>query len=450
MDRKKKKLNLNLLDHTHKKKIALPQDAKRALKEAKVKKALERKAAEEAAKKAAAAAGGDAAGNSKKAAAKAEKDAARAAEAAELAAFVEQARKTPLGSKKDYSGAMPKTYDPKFVEAAVYAWWESKGFFSPPSAEEVDELKKKKEEEENGENERETGDDSIDPGSPFTMVIPPPNVTGSLHLGHALMAAIEDAIVRWARMRGRPTLWVPGTDHAGIATQTVVEKTLAREKGLTRHDLGRDKFVDEVHAWVDKYGNTICSQLRRVGASPDWKRQAFTMDGNLSAAVQEAFLRLHAEGLIYRDHRLVNWSSRLKTAISDIEVREGEGERGREREREEEKGRERAREREKKKKTSSKKKKKKKKKKTHFFFSPTKKKKKKKKRRRKKKKKKKLNPFVFFAYQKKQTKQKTGRLHRHPRLPQAESPRVRPARRVWRPHLLRLPSRLVVGAGEGS
>ena len=299
------------------------QDAKRALKEAKVKKAMERKAAEEAAKKAAAAAGGDAAGNSKKAAAKAEKEAARAAEAAELAAFVEQARRTPAGSKKDYSGiAMPKTYDPKFVESAVYAWWEAKGFFSPPSAEEVERLKAKAAADGSSDGGGEDGgDDSIDPGTPFTMVIPPPNVTGSLHLGHALMAAIEDAIVRWARMRGRPTLWVPGTDHAGIATQTVVEKTLARERGLTRHDLGREKFVDEVHAWVDKYGNTICSQLRRVGASPDWTRQAFTMDANLSAAVQEAFLRLHAEGLIYRDHRLVNWSSRLKTAISDIEVR---------------------------------------------------------------------------------------------------------------------------------
>ena len=289
------------------------QDAKRALKEAKVKKAMERKAAEEAAKKAAAASGGDAAdANSKKAAAKAEKEAARTAEAAELATFVEQARKTPAGTKKDYSGAMPKTYDPKFVEAAVYAWWESKGFFSPPSVEEVEERRKKA--------GGDADDDSLDPGTPFTMVIPPPNVTGSLHLGHALMAAIEDAIVRWSRMRGRPTLWVPGTDHAGIATQTVVEKTLARERGLSRHDLGREKFVDEVHAWVDKYGNTICSQLRRVGASPDWSRQAFTMDGNLSAAVQGAFLRLHSEGLMYRDHRLVNWSSRLKTAISDIEV----------------------------------------------------------------------------------------------------------------------------------
>ena len=278
---------------------------------------MERKAAEEAAKKAAAASGGDAAAGSKKAAAKAEKDAARAAESAELAAFVEQARKTAPGSKKDYSGEMPKTYDPKFVEAAVYAWWESKGFFSPPSAEEVEEMKRAAEKEKEENND----DDSTDPETPFTMVIPPPNVTGSLHLGHALMAAIEDAIVRWARMRGRPTLWVPGTDHAGIATQTVVEKTLARERGLSRHDLGREKFVEEVHAWVDKYGNTICSQLRRVGASPDWERQAFTMDSNLSAAVQEAFLRLHAEGLIYRDHRLVNWSSRLKTAISDIEVR---------------------------------------------------------------------------------------------------------------------------------
>jgi len=195
------------------------------------------------------------------------------------------------------------------VEAATYAWWEACGYFQPDAAAQAGTLP-------SGADDGAGGP----PGAPFTMVIPPPNVTGSLHLGHALMASIEDAIVRWHRMCGRRTLWVPGTDHAGIATQTVVEKQLAREKGLTRHEVGRSAFVDSVHAWVDKYGNTICSQLRRLGASPDWSRQAFTMDARCSRAVLEAFLRLHASGLVYRDHRLVNWSTRLKTAISDIEV----------------------------------------------------------------------------------------------------------------------------------
>ena len=234
--------------------------------------------------------------NSKKAAQKAEKEAARAREAAELASFIDAARATPAGAKKDYTAAPPKVYDPKFVEAATYAWWEKCGYFAPA----------------------DPAPGSTEP--PFVMVIPPPNVTGSLHLGHALMAAIEDAIVRWNRMRGRVTLWVPGTDHAGIATQTVVEKTLAREKGVTRHAMGRDAFVGAVHEWVDKYGGQICRQLRRVGASPDWGRQAFTMDDKLTKAVKEAFLRLHARGKVYRAHRLVNWSTRLNTAISDIEV----------------------------------------------------------------------------------------------------------------------------------
>ena len=233
----------------------------------------------------------------------------QAKDAEELAAAVAAARATPAGSKKDYATPFPKGYAPQLVEAATYAWWEACGFFAPDAAAKAG-------------TPLSHADDAAGgpPDAPFTMVIPPPNVTGSLHLGHALMAAIEDAVVRWHRMCGRRTLWVPGTDHAGIATQTVVEKQLAREKGLTRHDLGREAFVDAVHAWVDKYGNTICSQLRRLGASPDWSRQAFTMDARCSAAVQEAFTRLHARGLVYRDHRLVNWSTRLKTAISDIEV----------------------------------------------------------------------------------------------------------------------------------
>jgi valyl-tRNA synthetase len=318
------------------------QDAKKAAKAAAKAKAKERLEAMEAAK-----AAGPGAGASKKAAAKAEKEAARvrfgflffwwwrgmeratrppsslphthhlpsspsqpqAKEAEELEAAIAAAASTPAGSKKNYATPFPKGYAPRLVEAATYAWWEAAGFFAPDAAAKAG-------------TPASHADDAAGgpPDAPFTMVIPPPNVTGSLHLGHALMASIEDAIVRWHRMCGRRTLWVPGTDHAGIATQTVVEKQLAREKGLTRHDLGREAFVDSVHAWVDKYGNTICSQLRRLGASPDWTRQAFTMDARCSRAVREAFLRLHSSGLVYRDHRLVNWSTRLKTAISDIEV----------------------------------------------------------------------------------------------------------------------------------
>ena len=150
------------------------------------------------------------------------------------------------------------------------------------------------------------------------MVIPPPNVTGTLHLGHALTNAIEDSIVRWKRMSGCETLWVPGVDHAGIATQVVVEKQLMKDEGKTRHDLGRDAFVDKVWEWKRNYANTITHQLRRLGTSVDWSREAFTMDDNLTAAVKEAFIRLYEKGKIYRSKRLVNWCCQLRTAISDI------------------------------------------------------------------------------------------------------------------------------------
>src|SRR5690606_32886483 len=149
---------------------------------------------------------------------------------------------------------------------------------------------------------------------------PPPNVTGSLHLGHALTNSIEDTLTRWHRMRGDVTLWVPGTDHAGIATQSVVEKKLKRDEGLTRHALGRDEFINRVWQWKEQYGNRITSQIRHLGASVDWSREAFTMDEKLSRAVNEAFCRFHEDGLLYRARRLVNWSCALKSAISDIEV----------------------------------------------------------------------------------------------------------------------------------
>lgn len=152
------------------------------------------------------------------------------------------------------------------------------------------------------------------------MVIPPPNVTGSLHLGHALTNAIEDAITRYNRMKGRTVLWVPGCDHAGIATQVVVEKKLWRDEKLTRHDLGREKFIEKIWEWRSQKGDRIYDQLRRLGSSFDWSRASFTMDPKLCRAVNEAFVRLHEDGSIYRSSRLVNWSCSLRSAISDIEV----------------------------------------------------------------------------------------------------------------------------------
>nr|KAJ0195012.1 hypothetical protein LSAT_V11C700366640 [Lactuca sativa] len=200
---------------------------------------------------------------------------------------------TPSGDKKKLSQQMAKQFSPVAVEKSWYAWWEQSGFFEANSS-------------------------SSKP--PFTIVLPPPNVTGALHIGHALTAAIQDTIIRWRRMSGYNTLWVPGMDHAGIATQVVVEKKIMRERKMTRHDVGREKFVEEVWQWKEEYGGTILKQLRRLGASLDWSRECFTMDEKRSNAVTEAFVRLYKEGLIYRDLRLVNWDCVLRTAISDIEV----------------------------------------------------------------------------------------------------------------------------------
>ncbi|ELP86435.1 valyl-tRNA synthetase, putative, partial [Entamoeba invadens IP1] len=157
-------------------------------------------------------------------------------------------------------------------------------------------------------------------GKKFVIVIPPPNVTGKLHIGHALTNSIQDTIVRYHRMLGDTTLWVPGVDHAGIATQVVVEKKLMKEQGITRHDIGREKFLEEVWKWKDEYGKGICEQLKRLGSSLDWSREVFTMDETRSQAVKEAFCRFYEKGLLYREQRLVNWCCTLKTAISDIEV----------------------------------------------------------------------------------------------------------------------------------
>ncbi|XP_074654365.1 valine--tRNA ligase-like [Tubulanus polymorphus] len=208
---------------------------------------------------------------------------------------------TPKGEKKDTSCAMPDAYSPRYVEAAWYDWWEKSGFFKP-------------------EYGRKSLSEAKNNKGIFMMVIPPPNVTGLLHLGHALTNAVEDAITRWNRMKGKMALWNPGCDHAGIATQVVVEKKLAKERGITRHDLGREKFVAEVWKWKDEKGHHIYDQLKKIGGSFDWDRACFTMDPKLCQAVTEAFIRLHEKGVIYRANRLVNWSCTLNSAISDIEV----------------------------------------------------------------------------------------------------------------------------------
>jgi valyl-tRNA synthetase len=183
-----------------------------------------------------------------------------------------------------------KDYRPAEIEAHHYARWEAAGYFSPQGN-----------------------------GAPYCIVIPPPNVTGTLHMGHALQDTIMDALTRYHRMRGYRTLWQPGTDHAGIATQMVVERLLNRE-GTDRHALGRERFLERVWQWKERSGNTISQQLRRLGASVDWTRDRFTMDEGLSRAVTEVFVRLYDEGLIYRGKRLVNWDPVLQTALSDLEV----------------------------------------------------------------------------------------------------------------------------------
>ncbi|KAK4776247.1 hypothetical protein SAY87_024208 [Trapa incisa] len=189
------------------------------------------------------------------------------------------------------SPEMAKSFD--FTsEERIYSWWESQGYFKPNS---------------------DKG------GDPFVISMPPPNVTGSLHMGHAMFVTLEDILVRYHRMKGRPTLWVPGTDHAGIATQLVVERMLATE-GKKRVDMTRDEFTNQVWEWKDKYGGTITNQIKRLGASCDWSREHFTLDEQLSRAVIEAFLRLHEKGLIYQGSYMVNWSPNLQTAVSDLEV----------------------------------------------------------------------------------------------------------------------------------
>ena len=188
---------------------------------------------------------------------------------------------------------LPKVYDPSSVEGPLYKFWEENGFF----AAEVDENKK-----------------------PFTIVMPPPNVTGQLHMGHAFDETLQDILIRFKRMQGYSALWMPGTDHAGIATQIKVEENLRVNEGLTRYDLGRDKFLERVWEWKERYGSRIIEQLKKLGSSCDWRRERFTMDEGCSKAVREVFVNLYEKGLIYKGNRIINWCPHCATALSDAEV----------------------------------------------------------------------------------------------------------------------------------
>ncbi len=188
---------------------------------------------------------------------------------------------------------LDKSFQPGEVETRLYKEWEESGAFKE------------------GQNKD---------GDPFCIVIPPPNVTGSLHMGHALNNSLQDVLVRYFRMQGKDVLWQPGTDHAGIATQMVVERQLADENNTDRRTMGREAFVKRVWEWKEESGGIITQQLRRLGASCDWSRERFTMDDGLSKAVLKVFVKLYEEGLIYKDKRLVNWDPKLLTAISDLEV----------------------------------------------------------------------------------------------------------------------------------
>ncbi len=187
---------------------------------------------------------------------------------------------------------MEKTYNPGGFEEKIYKNWEEKGYFSA----------------------------KVDPGKlPFTIVMPPPNITGQLHMGHALDETLQDILIRFMRMRGYSALWLPGTDHASIATEVKIVEQLA-EEGLTKQDVGREEFLRRAWAWKEKYGGRIVEQLKRLGSSCDWDRLAFTMDERCSRAVREVFVNLYEKGLIYRGARIINWCPECKTALSDAEV----------------------------------------------------------------------------------------------------------------------------------
>ncbi|ORU23957.1 valine--tRNA ligase, partial [Francisella tularensis subsp. holarctica] len=185
-----------------------------------------------------------------------------------------------------------KNYNPKEIEQANYQNWEASGKFACGNTDSKD---------------------------TYTIMLPPPNITGTLHMGHGFQMSLMDILIRYNRMSGKDTLWQPGTDHAGIATQMVVERQL-NAQGISRHDLGRENFVSKVWEWKELSGGTITSQMCRIGASPDWDRERFTMDKGLSDAVKKCFIKLYEDGLAYRGERLVNWDPKLKTAVSDLEV----------------------------------------------------------------------------------------------------------------------------------
>jgi valyl-tRNA synthetase len=197
---------------------------------------------------------------------------------------------------------LAKGYEHREVEARWYPFWKERGFFH--------------------------GDEHDRARPAFSIVLPPPNVTGSLHLGHALTATLQDVLIRWKKMSGFNTLWLPGTDHAGIATQMIVEKELKKTEKKSRHDLGREEFLRRVWAWKEKYGSRIGEQHQALGASLDWERERFTMDEGLSRAVREVFVRLHEEGLVYREKKLINWCPDCRTALSDLEVEHEEAHAG--------------------------------------------------------------------------------------------------------------------------
>ncbi|HEU5395483.1 MAG TPA: class I tRNA ligase family protein, partial [Candidatus Methylomirabilis sp.] len=197
-----------------------------------------------------------------------------------------------MATAREPQSSQDGQYDPRPVEERWYRAWEAAGYFHA---------------------------DEASPAPPYCIVIPPPNITGSLHMGHALNNTLQDILIRWRRMAGDNALWMPGTDHAGIATQNVVERQLAHE-GLSRAQIGREAFVERVWKWRAESGGTIIRQLKHLGASCDWAREAFTMDAPRSRAVTEVFLRLFEDGLLYRAERLVNWCPRCQTALADIEV----------------------------------------------------------------------------------------------------------------------------------
>lgn len=226
--------------------------------------------------------------------------------AEKLKKFQEKAARKAATAPKTSEKAKPKVekekttdaYDPLKIESGRYEWWEKNDLFKP-----------------------EFGPDGkVKEAGSFVIPIPPPNVTGSLHMGHALTNALQDTMIRWQRMKGKTTLWVPGYDHAGISTQSVVEKLLYKQEKKTRHDIGRPAMLDLIWQWTHKYHDNITTSLKRLGGSFDWTRERFTLDENLSAAVTETFVRLHEEGTIYRANRLVNWCVALNTSLSNLEV----------------------------------------------------------------------------------------------------------------------------------